>query len=78
MFTIVALYHFTRFENHFDLREPLQKKCNEYRRFNEHDRIPQNSDEFGDISHITQKSAIFSATALVACDFSRHVVKIMQ
>ena len=29
MFTIVALYHFTRFENHFDLREPLQKKCNE-------------------------------------------------
>ena len=28
MFTIVALYHFTRFENHFDLREPLQEKCN--------------------------------------------------
>jgi UPF0176 protein len=27
MFTIVALYHFTRFENHFDLRELLQKKC---------------------------------------------------
>ena len=27
MFTIVALYHFTRFENHVDLRELLQKKC---------------------------------------------------
>ena len=29
MFTIVALYQFRRFENHFDLREPLQKKCDQ-------------------------------------------------
>ena len=29
MFTIVSLYHFTRFGNHFDLQEPLQKKCDE-------------------------------------------------
>ena len=27
MFTIVALYHFTRFKNHLELRDPLQKKC---------------------------------------------------
>ena len=29
MFTIAALYHFTRFKNHLELREPLQKKCEE-------------------------------------------------
>ena len=27
MFTIVALYHFTRFENPFELQKPLQKQC---------------------------------------------------
>ena len=27
MFTIAALYHFTRFKNHLELRDPLQKKC---------------------------------------------------
>ena len=29
MFKIAALYHFTRFKNHLELREPLQKKCEE-------------------------------------------------
>ena len=29
MFTIAALYHFTRFKNHLELRDPLQKKCEE-------------------------------------------------
>ena len=27
MFTIAALYHFTRFENHLELQKPLQKQC---------------------------------------------------
>ena len=27
MFKIAALYHFTRFKNHLELRDPLQKKC---------------------------------------------------